>query len=182
MTTQLLVRPHLHQVSPPTRRCALYRQYDDGGVLLYVGISSDVTARRTSHLKHSAWVEFAAIESSVWYDSVTEAAAAEVEAIRTELPLFNAARAVAGREQRLCDYLVDRGAWHLLVQQEIAPPTDAALPEPPSCPWCGCWWHVSHDGSLCESPEHDPVRTQLGAALCRAALRRQRIPTQEASP
>jgi hypothetical protein len=163
-------RPQLHQVAPPLRRCSLYRQYDDHGILLYVGISADVAARRTSHLKHSAWVEFAAMESATWYDSVTAAAAAEVEAITTELPLFNTAHAVAGRDDRLRDYLVERGAWHLLTRHEVpAPPDLADLP----------YTHLTRRCDRCRSfhvcptdcsPEPDPERTRRGAQMVRAAL------------
>lgn len=101
----------------PYRRCAVYRQYDDQGVLLYVGISTDLLTRRRSHIKRSAWVEFASVESSVWYDSIEVARAAERDAIINELPIFNIVHADADRDVLLRDYLIRRGAWHLLTQE-----------------------------------------------------------------
>lgn len=98
----------------PHRRCALYRQYDDQGVLLYVGISTDLPVRRRAHVKRSAWVEFASTESSIWFDSVEVALAAERDAILEEAPVFNIVHADAERDARLRDYLIRRGAWHLL--------------------------------------------------------------------
>lgn len=98
----------------PYRRCALYRQYDDQGVLLYVGISTDLAKRRRTHIKRSAWTEFASTETSVWFDSIEVAQAAERDAIVDELPIFNVVHADDDRDARRRDYLVRRGAWHLL--------------------------------------------------------------------
>lgn len=94
----------------PHRRCALYRQYDDQGVLLYVGISTDLATRRRAHVKASVWVQFASVESSIWFDSVEVAMAAEQDAIVNERPIFNIVHADAGRDARVAWYLAHRGA------------------------------------------------------------------------
>lgn len=113
-TAPVLPSRYLHERPPAPRRCALYRQYDEHGLLLYVGISSELATRRRTHLKHSAWTEFAAAEKAVWYDTIDEALAAEQDAIITERPLFNVVHAGNDRDLELRDYLLDRRAWHLL--------------------------------------------------------------------
>lgn len=69
---------------------ALYRWYDEDGVLLYVGVSFNPAARLTTHRYGPApWRRIKRIELA-WYDNRAAAFAAESEAIRTEDPLLNA--------------------------------------------------------------------------------------------
>lgn len=98
----------------PHRRCALYRQYDNQGLLLYVGISTNPAYRRRSHLKQSVWVEFASTESAIWFDSIEVALAAERDAIVNEKPIFNIVHADAHRNDRLNEYLASRTLWRLV--------------------------------------------------------------------
>jgi len=72
------------------RATALYRHFDDGDNLLYVGISVDPDARWKAH-KRKDWARSAAMMSVEWFDNRPEAAAAEVLAIRAEKPLHNIA-------------------------------------------------------------------------------------------
>ena len=107
-------RAALNQTLPPIRKCALYRHFDDGGELLYVGISVSPSTRRNSHARHAAWMEFASTERVEWFDNEAQARDAEREAIATESPLFNKVHADPDRDQRLAMYLIERRAFHLL--------------------------------------------------------------------
>lgn len=107
-------RVALDRTPPPVRKCALYRHYDADGNLLYVGITINPGRRGKDHAKSSAWVEFAAREESVWFDSEEDAKAAERDAISNEAPLFNRVHAGGKRDERLLSYLIERRAFHLL--------------------------------------------------------------------
>lgn len=71
------------------KRTALYRLYDANDTLIYVGIAFNPSSRYTSHKKTKTWWPEVKRREVTWYDSRTEAAAAEIEAIRSELPLYN---------------------------------------------------------------------------------------------
>jgi hypothetical protein len=68
---------------------ALYRLYDEAGVLLYVGITYDVAERWRHHRRNKAWWPQAVHKQLVWFDTRREAAAAEDHAIVTGNPLHN---------------------------------------------------------------------------------------------
>lgn len=70
-------------------RTSLYRHYNDLGILLYVGISSDHHLRFQSHLKFSEWKDKIATVKIERFPTREEAAAAEIAAIQAEEPLFN---------------------------------------------------------------------------------------------
>lgn len=71
-------------------RTALYRHFDTGRNLLYIGISVDPDARWKSHLYSRAeWPKMAASRTDEWFDTRAAAEAAEVAAIKTEWPRFN---------------------------------------------------------------------------------------------
>jgi hypothetical protein len=89
----------------PGTRCALYRHYDDDGVLLYVGISDRPVQRGKSHARHASWVQFAARIDAIWLANRTAAEEAEVTAIRVEQPVFNVANALGDVEARISAYL-----------------------------------------------------------------------------
>lgn len=80
--------------SPPTRT-ALYRLRDSSGLLLYVGISEDPYRRWTEHSKDKPWWPQVGRHDIEWLDSREQAAAAELAAIKSERPLFNAAGAAS---------------------------------------------------------------------------------------
>jgi len=88
----------------------LYRHYDADGVLLYVGITSNVEKRNAQHRRRSKW---AALSDTVTVDvleSGQDARDAERQAISTELPLFNVNELPAGARGRAVDYMLDRMA------------------------------------------------------------------------
>lgn len=79
--------------APPHQgRTALYRFYDADGQLLYVGISHDPETRwRDGHKLSSVTRRDVARREEEWFDTRTEAAAAEVAAIKREKPRDNIA-------------------------------------------------------------------------------------------
>ncbi|MFF3931970.1 GIY-YIG nuclease family protein [Streptomyces hirsutus] len=72
-----------------TRRTALYRLYNETGVLLYVGISCNLTERWKDHREEKPWWPQVAEKRVQWYDRRAEAESVEVHAIVTEDPLHN---------------------------------------------------------------------------------------------
>lgn len=66
----------------------VYRYFDANGVLLYVGITHDLEQRDRGHLA-SIFRPYVADRTVTRYDSRTEASVAEINAIRTEDPVFN---------------------------------------------------------------------------------------------
>jgi predicted GIY-YIG superfamily endonuclease len=71
------------------RRTALYRLFDSEGRLLYVGIAFDPRSRLSDHARQKEWWPTVADRTIEWHATRTEAAAAEVTAIRSEKPLYN---------------------------------------------------------------------------------------------
>lgn len=89
---------------------ALYRWWDEADVLLYIGISDELLERLTSHVKDSAWMDFAVRSTITRYPSRTKAEVAEVEAIKGEQPLFNLKHNnTPEARRRLFEYLVEHG-------------------------------------------------------------------------
>ena len=68
---------------------AVYRIYDAGDQLLYVGISWNVDRRMNAHEHKAPWVGEYDHETLTWYDTRGEALAAETEAIKSEQPTYN---------------------------------------------------------------------------------------------
>lgn len=70
-------------------RTALYRLYDSGGALLYVGIAHNPDQRWATHSLSKAW--WTAVDKRLveWHDTRASAERAEIAAIRTEKPLHN---------------------------------------------------------------------------------------------
>ncbi|HUK70804.1 MAG TPA: hypothetical protein VLW50_18935, partial [Streptosporangiaceae bacterium] len=67
----------------------LYRLFDDGEVLLYVGISNDWTRRLREHWHYQPWRDEVARVVRVCYPDRRSVLAAERETIRSEAPLYN---------------------------------------------------------------------------------------------
>lgn len=67
----------------------LYRWWDADGNLLYVGKSVSVFARITAHRRNSAFFREAAAMTLERFDFPESLSAAEVAAIRKEMPLYN---------------------------------------------------------------------------------------------
>lgn len=68
---------------------ALYRHFDAGGRLLYIGISLSPTYRLAQHRGCSAWFRDIASVTIQWFPDRPAALDAEREAIRAENPEFN---------------------------------------------------------------------------------------------
>lgn len=72
-----------------SRGTALYRFFDKGNQLLYVGISNYPASRVETHRRSSPWRDQIARHSIEEHPSRSAAAFAESEAINTEFPLYN---------------------------------------------------------------------------------------------
>lgn len=70
-------------------KTALYRHYDQNGVLLYVGISDHLSSRDRQHLAGSPWHKLVSKTETDWCVSRDHARALESVAIRYENPLHN---------------------------------------------------------------------------------------------
>lgn len=70
-------------------RTALYRFYDEGGALLYVGITANPEERFAHHRNYKAWWPEVARTAVEWFDSRRPALAAELQAIHDEQPTHN---------------------------------------------------------------------------------------------
>lgn len=76
-------------------RTALYRHFDAGGQLLYVGISLSAVQRLAQHKTGSEWFPKIARVDIEWLPSRAIALRAEAAAIERENPLHNRARPAA---------------------------------------------------------------------------------------
>lgn len=94
-------------VDTAARECALYRHFDGGDVLLYVGISNAPETRHEQHRRNSPWFKFVTRTTVEWFTSLEVAAASEREAIRVERPIFNRTHNSKG-QQRTVEYLMER--------------------------------------------------------------------------
>jgi hypothetical protein len=70
-------------------KTALYRHYDAGGALLYVGVSLCAVARLSQHMASSSWATDIERIDVQWFKSRDAALAAERNAIQAERPVYN---------------------------------------------------------------------------------------------
>lgn len=77
----------------------LYRFFDSAGQLLYVGISLSAAARASQHRAEKPWWGDVARMDVEHYDNRTDAARAELTAIKTERPLHNVVGNPAARRR-----------------------------------------------------------------------------------
>ncbi|MEU8136504.1 isochorismatase family protein [Streptodolium elevatio] len=70
-------------------RTAVYRLYDAEGGLLYVGMTANPEQRFDEHSRYKFWWHLIAKTDLRWFDSRSEAAAVEAEAIRSEQPIYD---------------------------------------------------------------------------------------------
>lgn len=95
--------PYLAVHQSDGKRVLLYRFFDTAGRLLYVGITDDPHVRWAAHARNSSWWPQVSVVHTEWFDSRTEASAAEVACIRHEDPLHNvkdSTKTGAGRRVR----------------------------------------------------------------------------------
>ena len=71
------------------QRTALYRFFDEGGALLYVGITANTKERWLAHRYDKPWWPDVAEKTVEWFDNRTLALEAEKHAIVAELPAYN---------------------------------------------------------------------------------------------
>lgn len=70
--------------------CWLYRYFDAGGQLLYVGITTQPEKRDQNHRSYlSPFAIYIDSRTQVEFSTVNDARPAEWEAIKTEMPIFN---------------------------------------------------------------------------------------------
>ena len=70
-------------------RTALYRFYDEGGALLYVGITANTEERFAHHRNFKPWWHEVADTTIEWFETRPPALAAELRAIHDERPAYN---------------------------------------------------------------------------------------------
>lgn len=84
---------------PPGRvQVALYRWFDAGDQLLYVGVTDHLPGRSKEHAESQPWWEQTARQDVEFYGSRREALAAEKLAIQTEAPVHNVVHARKSKE------------------------------------------------------------------------------------
>jgi len=88
----------------------VYRFFDAGGQLLYVGVTTDPHSRWLQHRRRSAWASAAETVSLEKYAYEDLALDAERIAIRTEQPLHNIRSTAAGDEQQRAAGIASRDA------------------------------------------------------------------------
>lgn len=81
----------------PQEPTSLYRFFDSGGALLYVGITDHLPGRVREHSKAAPWFRQAATVKVEHFPSRPKAAAAEVRAIKGEGPIYNVVHNSGGR-------------------------------------------------------------------------------------
>ncbi|MCZ4602946.1 hypothetical protein O3S80_03995 [Streptomyces sp. Lzd4kr] len=76
------------RVEAPSRRAAVYRLYDSGHVLLYIGSSYDPEKRCKAHSRNPWWKQVA-LRTEEWYPNRGKAYWEETKAINAENPRHN---------------------------------------------------------------------------------------------
>ena len=79
-------------------RTAVYRLYDDAGVLLYVGVTKDPDTRCKWHVARQPWGAEIARHEVIWLDDRVEAHRLETAVIASANPLHNVIRVPVDRE------------------------------------------------------------------------------------
>ena len=100
---------------------ALYRYFDDGDRLLYVGKSGDIATRDKTHIRRSEWMQFAASSTIERYGTPVELGDAERTAIETEHPLFNRQHNdTPEAREHLRAYLAEAGRLDLMPAERVS--------------------------------------------------------------
>lgn len=72
-----------------TERAAVYRLYDDGGELLYVGVADKIGRRWDQHARSQQWWPDVSRQTVEWHPDRDVALLAEEAAIKAECPKYN---------------------------------------------------------------------------------------------
>ena len=127
----------------------VYRMYDEGGRLLYVGISKTLATRLTQHHRDKPWANEIASVMGKRYTSREAARAAEIEAIQNEDPRYN----IQDRAKTVDWGIRAAGIWE---QMDATERSDAiSLGERFLTEWPDGW----------SSPSDRAVRTAMVAAM-----------------
>lgn len=81
-------------------RCALYRQYNELGDPLYIGISKNPVGRQAQHMRGSPWADDVAKITLEWFDDEPSAIIAECAAIEVEQPIHNVRKGAPLRAEK----------------------------------------------------------------------------------
>ena len=81
-------------------RTALYRFFDEGGALLYVGITANLEARWLDHERGKPWWPQVVEKPVEWFDNRPTALTAELKAIKAEHPIHNVTGTPEGHKRR----------------------------------------------------------------------------------
>lgn len=73
----------------PARRTAVYKIYDFGDILIYVGIGVDPEDRLYSHSQIQPWRHEIARHEITWYETRPEAKAEEARTVLEDNPVYN---------------------------------------------------------------------------------------------
>lgn len=82
-------------------RTALYRLYDGGGQLLYIGITRHPERRWVEHGQRQAWWHLVTRKTVEWHAGRNAALAAEVSATADEKPLYDSSWRRTQAEERV---------------------------------------------------------------------------------
>lgn len=89
-------------VANKARPTAIYRLYDNGGALLYVGKSVNPPFRWEDHAKHDAWWTEVASKTLEWFTKPNIATIEHRKAIQTESPAHNPERIGSATDRDWC--------------------------------------------------------------------------------
>lgn len=112
-------------------KTALYRFYGADDRLMYVGITEQLGTRWEAHMRLKPWWPDVHRQTSEWYPTRAEAAAAEEKAIATEQPRHN-------------------------VRHSVRLPDNISLTEPWTCPACG--WNANDLANQLDHMEQEARR------------------------
>lgn len=139
---------------PQGERTALYRMFGADGELLYLGISRNFGTRWQTHASRSVWWPDVRSQAIDWHESREAAAAAEIDAIRTERPKYNVAHnpdaTPAPQRKRAPTPKLSASAAEPLPWPRLSPEAvlrDMKRQNP--CPWFSECTHDADEGGFC---------------------------------
>lgn len=105
-------------IAPSGDPYALYRWFDIGDRLLYIGKTGELGSRTSSHIARSQWMRFVASSTVERCETPEDLGRAERAAIKTERPIFNKqGNNTPEAKERLRAYLEEIGRLDLLPQK-----------------------------------------------------------------
>ena len=147
---------------------ALYRYFDRGEVLLYIGKSGVLATRSAAHIRRSQWMQFAARSTIERFGTPEEVGTAEREAIEAEHPIFNVQyNDTPEARTRLVAYLTEAGRPDLVpVRIKSAPdPGHAADWRASIAPMDGDTLDFLTDLLMADTINHAEIRLRALAAI-----------------